>query len=446
MTVISVLGLGYVGCVSAACLAKQGHCVLGVDVNPAKVDVINQGRSPIVENGLDQIIAEAVAAGRLSAHTDAEAIVAQSDISLVCVGTPSQANGNLDLQYVRNVARQIGRALKRRDAYHAVVVRSTMLPGSMESVVVPILEEESGKQAGRDFGVHIYPEFIREGSAIEDYYHPGFILIGSLKHAKSAHLAYLEPLHTEIDAPIFNTDLPTAEMVKYASNAFHALKIGFANEIGTVCKALNIDSHSMMEIFMQDTRLNISAKYLRPGFAFGGSCLPKDLRALMYKVKTLDLETPLLKSIVPSNEEHIERAFQMIHGTGKKSVGILGLSFKAGTDDLRESPMVQLVERLLGKGYAIRIYDEDVSFAKIIGGNRHYIDQIIPHVSSLLVSGADEILAHAELLVVGKETLPIREILARTHEGQQIIDLVRISANGHPPSENYQGNYQGICW
>jgi len=308
--------------------------------------------------------------------------------------------------------------------------------------VIPLLEEVSGKQAGRDFGVHIYPEFIREGSAIEDYYHPGFVLIGSLGHSKAVHLTCLETLHAEIDAPIFHTDLPTAEMVKYTSNAFHALKITFANEIGTICKALNIDSHEMMDIFIHDTRLNISAKYLRPGFAFGGSCLPKDLRALMYKVKTLDLETPLLKSILPSNGQQIEYALQMVERTGQKRVGVLGLSFKAGTDDLRESPMVHLVERLLGKGYDIRIYDEDVAFAKIIGGNRHYIDQVIPHISSLLVSTPDEIVAHAEVVIIGKQTQQFRELLDHIHVDQRVIDLVRIESNGH----TLNANYDGICW
>jgi GDP-mannose 6-dehydrogenase len=438
MKVIAVFGLGYVGCVSAACLTRQGHRVLGVDVNPTKVALINAGRSPIIESGLDEMIPAAVAAGCLTAGADAAESVAQADISLICVGTPSQPNGDLDLQYVRNVACQIGRALRTHARYHAVVVRSTMLPGSIESTVVPLLEQESGKQAGRDFGVHIYPEFLREGSAVEDYDHPAFTLIGSWPHSDPD---FIGPLYQGIDAPLIQTDVRAAEMVKYVSNAFHALKVSFANEIGIICKALAIDSHAIMDIFVQDTRLNISAKYLRPGFAFGGSCLPKDLRALMYKVKTLDLETPLLKSILPSNSLHIDHTFHLIQRTEQRRIGILGLSFKAGTDDLRESPMVQLVEQLLGKGYEVRIYDRDVSMAKLVGANRHYINQVIPHISTLLVS-LEELLAHAEVLVLGKLTPEVEQVLAQLHDGQQVVDLVRIERNGHLPKESYHG----VCW
>lgn len=439
MKVISVLGLGYVGSVSAACLASQGCRVLGVDANPVKVRLINDGQSPVIEAGLDEMIAEMVSSGRLTAHTDAAEMVAQSDISLICVGTPSQENGNLDLQHVRNVAVDIGRGLRRREAYHAVVVRSTMLPGSVDSVVIPLLEQESGKRAGRDFGVFIYPEFLREGSALEDYYHPAFTLIGSYAACDPETLS---PLHHGIDAPVLTTDLRTAEMVKYVSNAFHALKVSFANEIGTICKSLDIDSHAVMDIFTQDTRLNISARYLRPGFAFGGSCLPKDLRALVYKVKTLDLETPLLRNILPSNEHHIDNAFRLIQQTGRKKIGILGLSFKAGTDDLRESPMVQLAEKLLGKGYDIRIYDRDVSMAALIGTNRYYIDQVIPHISTLLVSEVDDLLAHADVLIFGKTIAQMDEVLAALRADQQVIDLVRVDMDGY----DINGNYQGICW
>lgn len=439
MKVIGVFGLGYVGCVSAACLAKQGHKVLGVDVNPVKVDLINQGKSPIVEAGLPEIISEEAEAGRLSASLDAAAVVAQSDISLVCVGTPSRPNGNLDLQYVHNVVAAIGQALKERTAYHVVVVRSTMLPGTVEGVVVPLLEQESGKQAGKDFGVYLYPEFLREGTAIDDYYHPAFTLIGSWPHCAPD---LLQPLYQDIDARVVHTDVRTAEMVKYTSNAFHALKISFANEIGAICKALQIDSHALMDIFVQDTHLNISPKYLRPGFAFGGSCLPKDLRALTYKTKTLDLETPVLRAILPSNELHIDRAFQLIQRTEQRKVGILGLSFKAGTDDLRESPMVHLVEHLLGKGYDIRIYDNDVSVSRLIGANRHYIEQVIPHISTLLVHSLDEILEHAEVLVLGKGTRQMAQVLAQVRPDQQVVDLVRADQNGY----QLNGNYQGICW
>lgn len=436
---ITVLGLGYVGCISAACLAQQGHRVFGVDVNPTKVDLINQGKSPIVEKHVGEIISEVVTKGRLSATTDAVEAIARSDISLICVGTPSQPNGSLDLQFIRNVSRDVGKGLHQCDAYHVVAVRSTMLPGSIESAVIPLLEEESGKQVGHDFGICINPEFLREGSAVDDYYHPAFTLIGAWDR-RSGDL--LEGSYKDIDAPMFNTEIRTAEMIKYVSNTFHALKVGFANEIGLFCKALNIDSHQVMDIFVSDTRLNISAKYLRPGFAFGGSCLPKDVRALLHRAKTLDLDLPVLQAILPSNEQHIEHAFRMIQGSGRKRVGILGLSFKAGTDDLRESPMVHLVERLLGKGYDLRIYDKNVSMAKVIGANKQYIEHVIPHISTLLVSDADQVLAHAEVLVVGNKNPKFREMVGEVKDGQQVIDLVRLEAD----IAQLNSNYQGICW
>lgn len=436
---ITVLGLGYVGCVSAACLAKQGHRVFGVDVNPLKVDLINQGKSPIIENHIGELLSEAVATGQLTATTDTAEAIAQSDISLICVGTPSLVNGGLDLQYVRHVSQEIGRALRQREAYHVVAVRSTMLPGSVESAVIPLIAEESGKQAGQDFGVCLNPEFLREGSAVDDYYHPAYTLIGALDQASGD---LLETLYKDLEAPVFQTDIRTAEMVKYVSNTFHALKVSFANEIGLICKSLDIDSHKVMDIFAQDTKLNISAKYLRPGFAFGGSCLPKDVRALAHRAKSLDLELPVLQAIMLSNERHIEHAYRLIQRSGRKKVGILGLSFKSGTDDLRESPMVQLAEKLLGKGYDLRIYDKNVSIAKIIGANKQYIEHVIPHLSTLLASDTDQILAHAEVLVVANNTPEFQELMGHVDHAQQVIDLARLDTD--IPQLN--GNYQGICW
>ena len=436
---ITVLGLGYVGCISAACLAQQGHRVFGVDVNPVKVDFINQGRSPIVERRIDEIIVEVAAFRRLTATTDTITAIAQSDISFICVGTPSHENGGLDLTYVRNVSRDVGRALRQHNAYHVVAVRSTMLPGSLESTVLPLIEEESGKQVGRDFGLCVNPEFLREGSAVDDYYHPPFTLIGAWDQYSSE---VMEKLYQAIDAPVYQTDIRTAEMVKYASNAFHALKVTFANEIGVFCKALNIDSHKVMDIFTADSHLNISSKYLRPGFAFGGSCLPKDIRALLYRAKSLDLDLPVLNAILPSNECQIDHAFRMIQRSQRKKIGILGLSFKSGTDDLRESPMVHLVERLLGKGYDLQIYDRNVSMAKLIGANKQYIENVIPHISTLLVPHIGQILTHAEILVVGNNTPEFRGIVGQVEDGQQVIDLARVETD----ISQLNASYQGICW
>lgn len=436
---ITVLGLGYVGCISAACLAQQGHRVIGVDVNPVKVALINQGRSPIVEKYIGDIIADVVADGRLTATEDAAAAIACSDLSLVCVGTPSQANGSLDLRFIRHVTNVIGQALRYRDSYHVVAVRSTMLPGTIESTVIPLLEESSGKCAGRDFGICINPEFLREGSAVNDYYHPAFTLIGSCDKRSGQLMA---TLYDDVDGPVIHTEIKVAEMVKYASNAFHALKVTFANEIGLFCKAQTIDSYCVMDIFSQDTRLNISAKYLRPGFAFGGSCLPKDLRALLHRAKALDLDMPVLQAILPSNEQQIQHALCMIEQSGCKKIGILGLSFKAGTDDLRESPMVQLVERLLGKGYTLKIYDPNVALAKVIGANKDYIERVIPHISSLLITQPPQLLAHAELLVIGNSAPEFQEIVKQADSEMQVIDLVRIESE----IAHLNGHYQGICW
>src|SRR5690242_12329690 len=361
---ISIFGIGYVGCVSAACLARAGHEVVGVDVNPTKVEIINSGASPIVEPGINELIGEVVKEGKLRATTDVAQAVASTEISLICVGTPSKPNGSLDLGHVRRVCEQIGQALASKSARHTIVVRSTMLPGSIETVAQPALESASGKKAGQDFGLGVNPEFLREGSSLKDFYAPPFTLIGTDDEQTGKTVS---SLYSGIDAPVFITSMKTAEMVKYVCNCFHALKVSFGNEIGNICKALDLDSHEVMNVFCADTKLNLSSYYLKPGFAFGGSCLPKDLRAVTYKAKELDVEVPLLSAITSTNRLQIERALDMVLRTGKKRVGVLGFSFKAGTDDLRESPMVTLTETLLGKGLELVIYDRDVSLARLFG-------------------------------------------------------------------------------
>ncbi|BCX87769.1 GDP-mannose 6-dehydrogenase [Methylomarinovum tepidoasis] len=434
---ISIFGLGYVGAVSAGCLANEGHEVVGVDPNETKVGLINSGRSPVVEKDIDRLIEKAVSKGLLRATQDAEEAVLASDMSLICVGTPSQSNGNLDLKFVRRVCEEIGTALQNKDDFHVVVVRSTMLPGSMRSIVIPTLEEYSGKQAGTDFGVCNNPEFLREGTAVYDYYHPPKIVIGETD-AKAGDL--LVNIYDRLDAPLIRTSIETAEMVKYADNVWHALKVGFANEIGNICKAVGIDGHEVMEIFCQDRKLNLSPCYLKPGFAFGGSCLPKDVRALTYKAKSLDLDVPILNAIMPSNQRQIEKGLSMITEKGRKKIGILGFSFKAGTDDLRESPLVEIIERLIGKGYDVRIYDRNVKIASLIGANRDYILNHISHISKLMVDDIDAVLQHADVIVIGNTSEEFRDVPKMISDGQVIIDLVRIV------DRSSAGNYDGICW
>src|SRR5260221_877835 len=385
---VSVFGLGYVGCVWAASFAADGHEVIGVDVNADKVDAVNAGRSPIVEPGLDELLSQSVAQGRLGATTDTADAVHDSDVSLLCVGTPSRRNGSLDLAYLERVSEQIGDALKNKIAYHVVVVRSTVLPGTTHDMVIPALERTSGKKYGEDFGVSVNPEFLREGTALKDFRTPPLTLVG---HNHASDATGTIGLYQSIDAPLISTSIRVAEMMKYTSNTWHALKVVFANEIGNLCKKLNVDSHEVMDIFCRDQKLNLSPYYLKPGFAFGGSCLPKDVRALQYRAKELDVELPLISQILPSNRQQIQHALDQVLETGKRTVGLLGFSFKAGTDDLRESPMVILAEAVVGKGLSLQIFDKNVSMAKLVGANREYIINQIPHLSSLLCQTVQEV-------------------------------------------------------
>ena len=436
---VSVFGLGYVGSVSAASFAADGHTVVGVDVNADKVASLNEGRSPIVEKGLDELIRDNAANGRLRATTNTAEAVRDTELSLICVGTPSRKNGSLDLTYLERVAEQIGAALKDKDAYHVVVVRSTVLPGTTHDVVIPALERTSGKKYGAGFGVTVNPEFLREGTAIHDFRNPPLTLVG---HNYLSDAEPTKALYAKVDAPIETTTIRTAEMMKYASNTWHALKVTFANEIGNVCKRVGIDSHEVMNIFCKDEKLNLSAYYMKPGFAFGGSCLPKDVRALQYRAKEVDLDMPVIQAILGSNQLQIQHAIDEIVDTGKKRVGLLGFSFKAGTDDLRESPLVILAEALLGKGYQLSIYDKNVSMAKLVGANKEYITKQIPHLSSLLTESIDDVLAKSDVIVVGNGAPEFGEALTRTRDDHIILDLVRVTT----PREDIKGDYRGICW
>jgi len=436
---ISIFGLGYVGCVSAACLAQDGHHVIGVDVNSTKVATLNAGQSPIIEPELASLIAQGVSSGNLRAMSDAHVAVKESDVSFICVGTPSSEAGALDLQFVARVCAQIGGALRPNRTRHTIVVRSTMLPGSTGQVAVPILEQSSGKRAGIDFGLCFNPEFLREGSAIRDFHNPPRIVIGEFDRESGD---VVQRIYANLSAPIVRTGLREAEMVKYADNAFHGLKVAFANEIGNLCKALGVDGQKAMEIFVLDTKLNLSPAYLRPGYAFGGSCLPKDLRALVHMASRSDVETPLLRAILESNENQKRRGMDMIRRTGCKKIGMLGLSFKRGTDDLRESPAVELAETLLGKGYDVAIYDPDVSVSRLIGSNRTYIERELPHLSTLMRPTLDEAVEHAEVVVITNHTDEFARALTRLRPNQFVLDLVGINS----VEASVNGQYEGISW
>ena len=435
---ISIFGLGYVGAVSAACLTKEGHTVIGVDPNGAKVDVINAGETPIIEAELGALIAQGVENGLLSATQKAEEAIAATELSLICVGTPSMPNGSLELGYVRQVCEEIGTLLKHKEDFHVVVARSTMLPGSMREVVIPTLESSSGKRAGTDFGVCFNPEFLREGSAVRDFFDPPKTVVGANDTRSGNRLL---SLYEGFSGQTIRTDIETAEMVKYVDNIWHALKVGFGNEIGNICKQLELDGHKVMDIFCEDKKLNLSHRYLKPGFAFGGSCLPKDLRAIGHRAKSLDVDIPIIDAVIPSNQLQIEHGLNMVLAADTKRVGILGFSFKAGTDDLRESPMVELIERLLGKGFDLKIYDRNVELSKLVGANREYILNHIPHIARLMVPTIDEVVSHADVIVIGNSDPDFATIEGQVRSDQKLIDLTGV-ARGH----HGKANYEGICW
>jgi GDP-mannose 6-dehydrogenase len=436
---VSVFGLGYVGSVSAASFAASGHDVIGIDVNADKVAAINEGRSPIVEPGLGELLQQGVREKRLRATTSTAEAINSSDLSLVCVGTPSRRNGSLDLSYLVRVCEDIGTVLRDKPGYHIVVIRSTVLPGTTHGHVIPALERTSGKKYGEGFGVSVNPEFLREGTALKDFREPPFTLVGH-NHAYDA--APTKALYEEVSAPLFSTSIRNAEMVKYTANAWHAVKVVFANEIGNLCKRVGVDSHDVMEIFCKDDKLNLSPYYLKPGFAFGGSCLPKDVRALQYRAKEVDLEMPLINSILGSNRLQVQHAIERIEEAGKKKVGLLGFSFKAGTDDLRESPMVILAEALLGKGYELTIYDRNVSLARLVGANKQYIEEQIPHLSRHLCDSIDHVIDASEVIVIGNGSPEFPAAVQRCRPDQVVIDLVRIRLD----FSQVRAQYDGICW
>jgi GDP-mannose 6-dehydrogenase len=433
---ISIFGLGYVGCVSLGCLAKNGHQVIGVDVNPFKVDLINRGQPTILEKDVDIIIREGFAKNRITATRCAKEAVSHSELSIICVGTPSSPHGHLNLSYIYKTAEQIGEALKTKASFHTVVIRSTVLPGTNKRFG-EIIAGISGKQRGLHFSVVSNPEFLREGSAVQDYYHPSVTVIGG-DHAPS--LEKVAGLYQHLGAPIEVTDIEIAEVIKYVNNSFHALKITFANEVGNVCKALAIDSHKVMELFCKDTHLNISAAYFKPGFAYGGSCLPKDLKGLVTLGHDHYVCTPVLGGIEASNENQKRMAFELIAQTGKRKVCFIGLSFKEGTDDLRYSPAVDLAETLIGKGYHLCIYDENVQLSKLIGANEAFINERLPHLSELMVNDLETAISSSEVIIINHRDFDAGLYHSLLKDKAAVIDLVRIRALEQLP------NYEGLCW
>jgi GDP-mannose 6-dehydrogenase len=436
---ISIFGLGYVGAVSLACLARDGHQVIGVDIDRTKLDLIAAGKTPVVEEGMVELMQQVASSGRVQVTTDAEEAVLGSEISLVCVGTPSAANGSQDQGAILRLAEQMGRALKRKDESHVVVFRSTLVPGTVEDVLRPIVERESGKKDGKDFFLCFQPEFLREGSSIRDYDKPPFTVVGTT-HAAAAQR--LQTLFGHLPCKFLQTSVRAAEMMKYCCNNFHALKITFANETARLCDALGVDAFEVMDLVCQDTQLNISKAYLKPGFAFGGSCLPKDLRATAYLAKTRDVEIPMLAGILASNEDHLDLAFDKVTAAGQRRIGFVGLSFKTGTDDLRESPLVTLAERLIGKGYELRIYDPEVHLARLLGANKNFIAAHLPHIGQMLHPDLDPVVAGSDVIVLGSSSPAVIEALAaRLRPEQTVIDLV-----GLPATVRLPVRVDGLCW
>jgi GDP-mannose 6-dehydrogenase len=436
---ISVFGLGYVGAVSLACLARDGHEMTGVDIDPAKLEMLRKGQAPIVETGIQELTRSVIRGGKVTVTDSVRDAILSTDVSFICVGTPARSNGNQNLDAITRVAEQIGAVLAQKTTRHVVVIRSTVKPGTVEEVIRPALEAASGLQAGVDFSLCFQPEFLREGTSIHDYDHPPLTVVGA---SDAQGVAVLRGIFGHLPCEFVHTSIRTAEMLKYACNVFHAVKVTFANEIGRVCQASSVDPHEVMKLLCMDRQLNISSAYLRPGFAFGGSCLPKDLKALVYLAKSSDIDVPMLANVMPSNTAHIEHAIEQVLASGKRRVGMLGLSFKAGTDDLRESPLVIMAERFIGKGLQLSIYDPQVNVARLIGANRRFIEESIPHIASVMTSDVARLVHEADVLVVASKTPEALAALeAHTRPDQLLLDVV-----GLPDREAHAAEYRGVCW
>jgi len=436
---ISIFGLGYVGAVSLACLARDGHEMTGVDVDAAKLEMLRQGQAPIVETGIQELTRAVMRSGKVAVTDSVRDAILASDVSFVCVGTPARGNGDQNLDAITRVAQQIGAVLSQKATRHVLVIRSTVKPGTVDEVIRPALEEASGLEVGRDFSLCFQPEFLREGTSIHDYDHPPLTVVG----ASDPHgVAALRAIFGHLPCEFVHTSIRTAEMLKYACNVFHALKVTFANEIGRICQAADVDPHEVMQLLCMDRQLNISPAYLRPGFAFGGSCLPKDLKALVYLAKGADVEVPMLAGIMPSNAAHIEHAIGQVLASGRRRIGMIGLSFKAGTDDLRESPLVIMAERFIGKGLQLSIYDPRVNIARLLGANRRFIEESIPHIASVMTSDIEQLVREADVLVVASRTPEVLAALqAHTRPEQLLLDVAAL-----PDRRAQRAHYRGVCW
>lgn len=436
---ISIFGLGYVGAVSLACLARDGHEITGVDIDPGKLELLRSGQAPIVETGIQELTRAVMHGGSVNVTDSVREAILSTDLSFVCVGTPAAGNGNQDLSAITRIAEQIGAVLAEKRSRHVIVIRSTVKPGTVEGVIQPAIEAASGLKAGRDFSLCFQPEFLREGTSINDYDHPPLTVVGA---TDDYAIVMLRSVFGRLPCEFVPTSIRTAEMLKYACNAFHALKVTFANEIGRISQAVGVDPHEVMKLVCMDRQLNISSAYLRPGFAFGGSCLPKDLKALLYLAKSSDVDLPMLSHVLASNGAHIEHAIEQVLATGKRSIGMIGLSFKAGTDDLRESPLVIMAERFIGKGLQLCVYDPQVHVARLIGANKRFIEESIPHIASLMTDDLPKLIAESEVLIVAMKNAPVIEALdAHTRPEQFLLDLV-----GLPDRERQGARYQGVCW
>lgn len=437
---ISVFGLGYVGAVSLACLARDGHTVVGVDIDPMKLDLVRSGRSPIIEQGMQELMHAVVAGGGVTVTDSLRTALLSTDVSFVCVGTPPMANGNQDLAALLRLAEEIGKVLPEKSTRHLIVIRSTVKPGTMEELIAPAIERHSGMKAGLDFSLCFQPEFLREGTSIADYDNPPFTIVG-VDDEDDFAVDELRAIFDHLPCELIRTSIRTAEMLKYACNAFHAVKVTFANEIGRLCQSASVDPHEVMKFVCMDRQLNVSPAYLRPGFAFGGSCLPKDLNALLYLAKTNDVELPMLANVMASNRKHVDHAIAQVLETGRRRIGIVGLSFKSGTDDLRESPLVSMVECFIGKGLEVCIYDPAVNIARLIGANRRFIEESIPHIASLMTADFHELMEHAEVIVVALKSPEVLSALENARSDQRVLDLTQL-----PGRRVGEAIYRGVCW
>ncbi len=435
---ISIFGLGYVGAVSLACLARDGHEVVGVDIDPTKLELVRAGRSPIIEEGMQELMRAVVNGGSVTVTDSLRTAILSTDVSFVCVGTPPRSNGNQDLGAMLRLAEEIGKVLPEKPTRHLIVIRSTVKPGTIEEIIKPTIESVSGLKAGVDFSLCFQPEFLREGTSISDYDNPPFTIVGT---DDDYAMEELRAIFGHLPCEMIRTSIRTAETLKYACNAFHAVKVTFANEIGRVCQSANVDPHEVMKLLCMDRQLNISPAYLRPGFAFGGSCLPKDLKALLYMAKTNDVELPMLANVMTSNRVHVDHAISQVLEAGKRSVGFVGLSFKAGTDDLRESPLVSMVECFIGKGLDVCIYDPSVNIARLVGANRRFIEESIPHISSLMTADINKLVERSDVLVVAMKSPEVLSAIARARPDQIVLDLARL-----PERRAGQAVYRGVCW